>query len=82
MIPDNVNNNNSGSGNTSGNNTTQQQQTSHQGSREGDYKNIETAVNNPSYFDDDYAVKQEEEFVHDDKPRDDDNRVGRGTGEG
>jgi hypothetical protein len=24
----------------------------HQGAKEGDYKNIETAVNNPSYFDD------------------------------
>ena len=47
-----------------------------------DYKNIETAVNNPNYFDDDFAVKQEEAFIQDDQPNDNDNRVGTGTGEG
>ena len=67
---------------TPGNQEAQQDQTRRQGSREGDYKNVETSVNNPGYFDDDYAVKQEEGFVRDDKANDDNNRVGKGPGEG
>jgi hypothetical protein len=35
----------------------------HQGAKEGDYKNIETAVNNPSYFDDSYASQQADEIA-------------------
>ncbi len=27
--------------------------------REGEYRNVETAVNNPSYFNDDYETEQE-----------------------
>jgi len=34
-----------------------------QGAQEGEYRNIETAVNNPSYFDDDYAVEQGNEIL-------------------
>jgi len=34
-----------------------------QGAREGDFKNIETAVNNPSYFDDSYASQQADEIA-------------------
>lgn len=30
--------------------------------KEGEYRNIETSVNNPSYYDDDYEVKQEGEI--------------------
>jgi hypothetical protein len=33
-----------------------------QGAREGDYKNVETSVNNPSYFDDSYESKAEDEI--------------------
>jgi hypothetical protein len=35
----------------------------HQGAREGEYKNIETSVNNPASFDDSYASKQEDEMT-------------------
>jgi len=43
-----------------------------------DYKNIETAVNNPNYFDDDYAVKQENKIGQDEAKSEKDDRVGRG----
>ena len=33
--------------------------------QEGDYRNVETSVNNPSYFDDDYEVRQENEIERD-----------------
>ena len=79
MIQD-AKDNNTGRG-TSGSQEAQQEQT-RQGSQGGNYKNIETSVNNPASFDDDYAVKQEEAFVRDDKANDDNNRVGKGPGEG
>ena len=34
-----------------------------QGAREGEYKNVETSVNNPSYFNDDYESQQEDELT-------------------
>lgn len=33
--------------------------------QEGDYRNVETSVNNPSYFDDDYETKQEDKISRD-----------------
>lgn len=33
--------------------------------QEGDYRNVETSVNNPSYFDDDYETKQEDKILRD-----------------
>ena len=42
-----------------------------------DYKNIETAVNNPNYFDDDYAVEQENKIGQDEAKSEKDDRVGR-----
>lgn len=44
---------------------------------QGDYKNIETAVNNPSYFDDDYAAKQEDEITEQEHKTQKEGRVGR-----
>lgn len=40
----------------------------HQGAREGDYKNIETSVNNPDYFDDSYESQAEDEITEE-EPR-------------
>lgn len=42
-----------------------------------DYKHIETAVNNPNYFDDDYAVEQENKIGQDEAKSEKDDRVGR-----
>lgn len=37
--------------------------------REGDYRNVETSVNDPSYYDDDYEVRQENEIQRDEARR-------------
>jgi hypothetical protein len=48
-----------------------------QGAREGDYKNIETSVNNPSYFDDSYESEQEDEISMEEPKTEDEGRVGK-----
>jgi hypothetical protein len=45
--------------------------------KEGEYRNIETSVNNPSYFDDDYEVKQENEISKEEARREKEIRAGR-----
>ena len=48
-----------------------------QGAREGDYKNVETSVNNPSYFNDE-KVDQMENDLAEEEPRTEDNaRTGK-----
>jgi hypothetical protein len=37
--------------------------------QEGDYKNVQFSVNNPSYFDDDYEVRQDIEIQRDEARR-------------
>ena len=34
-----------------------------EGQQEGDYRNVETSVNNPDYFGDDYESQQEDELT-------------------
>jgi hypothetical protein len=41
------------------------------------YKNIETSVNNPNYFNDDYEVKQEDEMNKEEARSERDNRPDR-----
>lgn len=53
-------------------NTSDQQQNI--GSKAGDYKNIETAVNNPSYFDNDYAAHQEDKITEKEHRTEDENQ--------
>jgi hypothetical protein len=48
-----------------------------QGAREGDYKNVETSVNNPSYFDDSYESQQEDEISSEEPKTEDEGRVGK-----
>lgn len=45
--------------------------------KEGDYRNIETSVNNPSYFDDDYEVEQENKIAEDEAKREREDRIKR-----
>lgn len=52
----------------------------HQGAREGEYKNIETSVNNPSSFDDSYASKQEDEIAREEVKTEKEQRSGKGRG--
>lgn len=47
--------------------------------QEGDYRNIETSVNNPSYFDDDYEAKQEGEMSKEEAASEKENRTGRSS---
>ena len=42
--------------------------------KEGDFRNIETAVDNPSNFDDDYAAEQEEKISEQEASTEDENR--------
>lgn len=49
----------------------------HREPKEGEYRNIETSVNNPSYFDDDYEVKQDNKIVEDEARREKEDRVER-----
>jgi hypothetical protein len=37
--------------------------------QEGDYRNVQLSVNNPSYFDDDYEVRQDNEIQRDEARR-------------
>lgn len=48
-----------------------------QKAKEGDYRNAETAVNNASYFDDDYEVKKEEEISHEEAKGENRKRTGK-----
>ena len=43
--------------------------------REGEYRNVETSVNNRSYFNDDYEVSQEEEISSEEANTEDENNV-------
>ena len=45
--------------------------------RERDYKNIETSVNNPEYFDDSYESQQEDEISSEEPKTEDEGRVGK-----
>jgi len=45
------------------------------GAQEGEYKNIETSVNNRSYFGDDYEVEQEDEMSRNEANTEDENNV-------
>ena len=52
-----------------------------QGAREGDYKNIETSVNNPSYFDDSYESQQEDAITEEEPKTEKEQQEGkRGRG--
>jgi hypothetical protein len=42
--------------------------------KEGDFRNIETTANNPSSFDDGYAVEQEEKISEHEASTEDENR--------
>jgi len=46
-----------------------------QGAREGDYKNVETSVDNPSSFDDRYESKQEDEITMEEPKTEKEGRV-------
>lgn len=56
-------------------NTSEKQENT--GAQQGNYKNIETAVNNPSYFDDDYEVEQENKITEHEHKTEDEGRVGK-----
>jgi hypothetical protein len=43
-------------------------------SKEGDYRNAETAVNNPSYFNDDYEADQETQITEEEAKEEKKNR--------
>jgi hypothetical protein len=43
--------------------------------KEGEYRNIETPVNNTSYFGDDFEVRQEEEIAREEVKSEDENNV-------
>jgi hypothetical protein len=45
--------------------------------KQGNYKNIETSVNNPSSFDDDYAAKEEDKITEREHKTEKEGRVGR-----
>jgi len=62
--------NNSGAGRGQGN---EKQETP-----DGQYKNVETSVNNRSYFDDDYEVGQEDEMSREEAKTEDENNVTKG----
>jgi hypothetical protein len=46
--------------------------------REGNYKNIETSVNNPAYFNDDYESRAEDEIARQESKSEKDQRMKRG----
>ena len=46
--------------------------------RDSGYKNIETSVNNPDYFNDDYAVGQEDEMGNEEAKTEKEERIGEG----
>ena len=45
--------------------------------KEGEYRNIETSVNNPSYFDDDYEVEQDNKIAEDESKSEKEDRIKR-----
>ena len=45
--------------------------------KEGEYRNIETSVNNPSYFDDEYEAQQDNQIVEDESKREKEGRIER-----
>ncbi|HEX2607366.1 MAG TPA: hypothetical protein VHK91_08305 [Flavisolibacter sp.] len=47
---------------------------SDQGSKDGEYKNIETSVNNPSYFNDDFETDQEDAITDEEARTEDENQ--------
>ena len=47
------------------------------GAKEGEYKNVETSVNNPSYFDDSYESEQEDEITMEEPKTENDGSVGK-----
>ena len=47
-----------------------------QGAGEGNYKNVETSVNNPSYFDDSYESRTEDELTEEESKAEKQNRDG------
>jgi len=49
----------------------------HQAAREGDYKNAETSVNNPSSFDDSYESKSEDEITREEPKTEKEQRAGK-----
>ena len=59
-----------------GNNSdTSREEKQNGGAQEGQYKNIETSVNNRSYFGDDYEVEQEDEMSRNEANTEDENNV-------
>jgi len=48
--------------------------------KEGEYRNVETTVNSPSYFDDDYEVAQENEISRKEAETEDGNAVSNREG--
>ena len=61
-----------GSGNTPNTTTPQQDQNR----SEGEYKNIETSVNNRDYFGEDFSVEQENEMSNEEAATEDENDRG------
>lgn len=61
-------------GGSEANNPQKEREQPKQKPQEGDYRNVETSVNNPSYFDDDYEAKQEDEISKDEAGRAKENR--------
>ncbi len=45
--------------------------------KEGEYRNIETSVNNSSYFDDDYEVEQDNKIAEDESKSEKEERIER-----
>jgi hypothetical protein len=56
-----------------------QENTDRVGTDAGEYKNIQTAVNNPAYFDEDYAVGEEERIAQNEVDTEDENNVHKGS---
>lgn len=60
--------------NNNRNNSNEQQ---NQGAQQGEYKNVETSVNNPSYFDDSYESKAEDEITDEEPKTENEGRTGK-----
>jgi hypothetical protein len=59
-------------------NRTREGQQQNQQTGDGNYKNIETSVNNRNYFDDDYEVGEEDRISSEEAKTEKEPRVGRG----
>lgn len=47
------------------------------GTQEGEYKNVETSVNNPSNFDDSYELEEEDEITMEEPKTEKDGSAGK-----